>query len=116
MGKYIGDCRLTHYGALLRKALDDAGYPEVAILTNDDVDYHDLHPGFRMNLMSAIRLAGALPMIDILEELLRKIRRMRRFPEAAIRHLMRRWISSWMAWSSMGFQALCEALKRRSSG
>ena len=74
MGKYIGDCRLTHYSALLRKALDDAGYPEVAILTNDDVDYHDLHPGFRMNLMSAIRLAGALPMIDILEELLRKIR------------------------------------------
>ena len=74
MGKYIGDCRLTHYSALLRKALDDAGYPEVAILTNDDVDYHDLHPGFRMNLVSAIRLAGALPMIDILEELLRKIR------------------------------------------
>ena len=27
MGKYIGDCRLTHYSALLRKALDDAGYP-----------------------------------------------------------------------------------------
>ncbi|MFQ8841570.1 MAG: hypothetical protein ACLR8P_12265 [Clostridium fessum] len=45
-----GDRRLTHYSALLRKALDDAGYPEVAILTNDDVDYHDLHPGFRMNL------------------------------------------------------------------
>ena len=44
MGKYIGDCRLTHYSALLRKALDDAGYPEVAILTNDDVDYHDLLP------------------------------------------------------------------------
>ena len=74
MGKYIGDCRLTHYSALLRKALDDAGYSEVAILTNDDVDYHDLHPGFKMNLVSSIRLAAALPMIDILEELLRKIR------------------------------------------
>ncbi len=74
MGKYIGDCRLTHYSALLRKALDDAGYPEVAILTNDDEDYHNLHPGFRMNLRSAVRLAAALPMIDILEELLRKIR------------------------------------------
>ncbi len=74
MGKYIGDCRLTHYSALLRKALDDAGYSEVAILTNDDVDYHDIHPGFRMNLLSAIRIAAALPMIDILEELLRKIR------------------------------------------
>lgn len=74
MGKYIGDCRLTHYSALLRKALDDAGYQEVAILTNDDEDYHNLHPGFKMSLQSAIRLAAALPMIDILEELLRKIR------------------------------------------
>lgn len=74
MGKYIGDCRLTHYSALLRKALDDAGYSEVAILTNDDVDYHNLHPGFKMNLVSSLRLAAALPMIDILEELLRKIR------------------------------------------
>lgn len=74
MGKYIGDCRLTHYSALLRKALDDAGYGNVPILTNDDVDYHRLHPGFRMNLLSALRLASALPMIDILEELLRRIR------------------------------------------
>ena len=44
------------------------------ILTNDDVDYHNMHPGFRMSLGSAIRLAFALPVIDVLEELLRKIR------------------------------------------
>lgn len=74
MGKYIGDCRLTHYSALLRKALDDAGYSHVPILTNDDADYHNLHPGFKMNLLSAMRIAFALPMIDALEELLRKIR------------------------------------------
>lgn len=74
MGKYIGDCRLTHYSALLRKALDDAGYSQVPILTNDDVDYHNMHPGFKMNLVSAMRIAFALPMIDALEELLRKIR------------------------------------------
>ena len=74
MGKYIGDCRLTHYSALLRKALDDAGYSDVPILTNDDEDYHNLHPGFKMNLFSALRIAFALPMIDVLEELLRKIR------------------------------------------
>lgn len=72
--KYIGDCRLTHYGALLRKALDDAGYAHVPILTNDDVDTHNLHPGFKMNLLSAMNVAFAMPMIDILEELLRKIR------------------------------------------
>ena len=74
MAKYVGDCRLTHYGALLRKALDDAGYKDVPIITNDDVDYHQLHPGFKLNLASALGIAYAMPMIDILEELLRKIR------------------------------------------
>ena len=73
-GKYIGDCRLTHYSALLRKALDDAGFSDVPILTNDDADFHNLHPGFRLSLLSALRIAYTLPMIDILEELLRKIR------------------------------------------
>ena len=74
MAKYIGDCRLTHYTALLRKALDDAGFPQVPIITNDDVDSHNIHPGFRMNIISAMRIAFALPMIDALEELVRKIR------------------------------------------
>lgn len=74
MGKYIGDCRLTHYSALLRKALDDAGFSNVPILTNDDVDSHALHPGYRMDIHSALMLAFGLPMIDIYEELLRKIR------------------------------------------
>lgn len=74
MGKYIGDCRLTHYSALLRKALDDAGFSQVPILTNDDKDSHNLHPGFRLSLLSSIRIAFAMPMIDVLEELLRKIR------------------------------------------
>lgn len=73
-GKYIGDCRLTHYAALLRKALNDSGFGDVPIITNDDVDAHRIHPGFKMNAISAIRVAMALPMIDALEELLRKIR------------------------------------------
>ncbi|MDO4182018.1 MAG: acyl-CoA dehydratase activase [Coriobacteriia bacterium] len=73
-GKYIGDCRLTHYASLTRKALDDAGYAQVPIVTNDDVDYHNIHPGFKMNLLTAIRIAYGLPMIDALEELLRKMR------------------------------------------
>ena len=74
MAKYIGDCRLTHYSALLRKAMDDAGFAQVPILTNDDKDSHNLHPGFRLNLLSSARIAFGLPMIDALEELLRKIR------------------------------------------
>lgn len=83
MAKYVGDCRLTHYSALLRKALDDAGYPQVPIITNDDKDERKLHPGFRMNLLSALRVAYCLPMIDALEELLRKIRPYERIAGAA---------------------------------
>lgn len=74
MGKYVGDCRLTHYSALLRSALDDAGYSQVPIITNDDVDDKNMHPGFKMSIPSALRIAFCLPMIDALEELLRKIR------------------------------------------
>ena len=73
-GKYIGDCRLTHYSALLRKALDDAGYAHVPIITNDDVDAHGMHPGFKMSTAAAIRTAVGLPMIDALEALLRRMR------------------------------------------
>ncbi len=74
MGKYIGDCRLTHYTALLRKALDDAGFSEVPIITNDGEDSHNVHPGYKMGLRGCMDIALALPALDILEELLRKIR------------------------------------------
>lgn len=73
-GKYIGDCRLTHYSALLRKALDDAGYSQVPIITNDEDDDKNIHPGFKISLGSSILVALCLPMIDTLEDLLRKIR------------------------------------------
>ncbi len=82
-GKYIGDCRLTHYAALLRKALDDAGYKDIAIVTNDDADYHNIHPGFKMNLFTALKMATALPMVDVMEELLRKIRPYEKVPGSA---------------------------------
>ena len=74
MAKYVGDCRLTHYGALLRKTLDDAGYPQAPILTNDGADSHDLHPGFRLGVGPSIDIACGLPMIDVLEALLRRVR------------------------------------------
>lgn len=74
MAKYLGCCRLPHYATILRKALDDAGYAHVAIMTNDDVDLHEMHPGFKINMTSLLRITMGLPMIDALEEILRKIR------------------------------------------
>ena len=69
--------------AQYRKALDDAGYANVPIITNDDVDYHQLHPGYKMNLSAAANIAFALPMIDVLEELVRKIRPYELLPGSA---------------------------------
>jgi predicted nucleotide-binding protein (sugar kinase/HSP70/actin superfamily) len=72
MAKYLGCCRLPHYATILRKALDDAGFENVAIMTNDDVDYHELHPGFKISATTMLRVSISLPMIDTLEEILRK--------------------------------------------
>ena len=73
-GKYIGDCRLTHYMPLLRRALDDAGYENVPVLTNDDADAHNAYPGFKLSLAASMEIAWGLPMIDALEALLRRMR------------------------------------------
>lgn len=74
MAKYVGDCRLTHYGALLRKALDDAGYAQVPIITNDGADSHDLHPGFRLGVPASADFVLGIAMVDVYEALLRKVR------------------------------------------
>ena len=74
MAKYICCCRLTHYVAILRKALDDAGYDYVPIATTDTTDYHNIHPGFKMSLYTIAKVSVALGIVDVFEEALRKIR------------------------------------------
>lgn len=73
-GKYVGDCRLTHYAALLRKALDEAGFSQVPIITNDTQDDHRIHPGYRMGAKASATVVFGLPMLDALEQLLRRMR------------------------------------------
>ena len=118
MVKYIGDCRLTHYSALLRKAMDDAGFAHVPILTNDDADSHNLHPGFRLNLLSSARIAFGLPMIDALEELRRKIRPYELEPgsterafDAAMDQVVDGMRRSGIHGAAQGFRAAIEIMK-----
>ncbi|OHD11105.1 MAG: activase [Spirochaetes bacterium GWB1_48_6] len=68
------DCRLAHYGSLARKALDEAGYPEIPLITTDTVDRKDIHPGFKLGLTFQIRAMWGLNMVDVLEHLRRRIR------------------------------------------
>ncbi|MDR1468848.1 MAG: acyl-CoA dehydratase activase [Spirochaetaceae bacterium] len=73
-GKTMCDCRLVNYMMLTRKALDDAGFPEVPVFSTDYADPKKLHPGFKFNKLTYARGLWCLVMSDILEELRHKIR------------------------------------------
>ncbi|MGL1892791.1 MAG: acyl-CoA dehydratase activase [Spirochaetaceae bacterium] len=73
MSKPQCDCRLAHYSLMARQALDDAGYPQVAIASLDPDD-KGMSPGFKMNALFELRTLWGLIMTDCLEDLKRKIR------------------------------------------
>jgi predicted CoA-substrate-specific enzyme activase len=73
-GKTLCDCRLVNYMVLTRKALDEAGFPQVPVLSSDLVDLKNLHPGFKFTELTYMRIVWCLVMVDILEDLRRKIR------------------------------------------
>lgn len=74
MAKYQGDCRLSHYSALLRRGLDAAGFTDVPIVSTDPVDSKQMHPGVHLGTRFNIDCVWAITMMDILEELRRQIR------------------------------------------
>jgi predicted nucleotide-binding protein (sugar kinase/HSP70/actin superfamily) len=74
MAKYQGDCRLSHYSALLRRGLDAAGYGDIPILSTDPIDSKEMHPGVRLGAQFEVQSLWAFSMMDILEELRRQIR------------------------------------------
>ena len=74
MAKYQGDCRLSHYSALLRRAMDAAGFQQVPIVSTDPVDSKEMHPGVHMGMIFNLQSLWALTMMDLLEELRRQIR------------------------------------------
>ena len=81
MAKLSCDCRMANYTPILRKALDSAGFANVPILTTDPGDTKGIHPSVSMlGARSVLLAAWAFSMLDILEELVRKIRPYERTP------------------------------------
>lgn len=75
MVKFQCDCRMSHYAALLRKALDAAGYDRVPVITTDPNDTKKSHPGVHLlGIRSVLEAVTVFMMLDILVELSRKIR------------------------------------------
>jgi predicted nucleotide-binding protein (sugar kinase/HSP70/actin superfamily) len=73
-GKILCDCRLTNYMPLTRKALDDAGFPQVPIVTTDVMDIKNAHPGFILTDWTYLKFVWCIVQADVLEYLRRKIR------------------------------------------
>jgi predicted CoA-substrate-specific enzyme activase len=67
-------CRAGQYAALCRKALDEAGYPEVPILTTGNEDDKQMHPGFRFSLFDRYIMLWGLKITDSLEMMRRRLR------------------------------------------
>jgi len=80
MAKLHGDCRISHYPALLRRALDEAGFADVPVVTTDPTDSKSMHPGIKLKLGFEMPSIWALIMAEILEELCRQIRPYERHP------------------------------------
>ncbi|MDR3335449.1 MAG: acyl-CoA dehydratase activase [Treponema sp.] len=118
LAKYPGDCRLSHYASLARRALDAAGFSQVPIATTDKLDTKNMYPGFKLGLAFEMRMLWGTVIMDILEELRRKIRPYEVNPgqteqvftagiDAVAEGMRQRGISGALSAYKKGIDALC---------
>lgn len=75
MVKFQCDCRMSHYAALLRKALDAAGLERIPVVVTDPNDTKENQPGVQLLSFDSVYSAVTVfMMLDILKEISRKIR------------------------------------------
>jgi len=72
LGKITCDCRLSHYPVIARKALDDAGYSQVPIITTAKDE--KLHPGVTLGPTFEYNMVWGIVILDLLEAMIRRIR------------------------------------------
>jgi len=70
LAKNCDDCRAGQYAALARKALDDAGYADVPIMTTG-TDTKGMHPGFTMGPREQSSVLWGLGFMDVMDDMLR---------------------------------------------
>jgi predicted nucleotide-binding protein (sugar kinase/HSP70/actin superfamily) len=84
-----GMCRATNYVALLRRALRDAGYPQVAVIAISTSGI-ERNPGLKITLPLAHQALRALTVGDLLQDLLLRVRPYEGVPGSATQ-LYHRW-------------------------
>ncbi|MCL1906891.1 MAG: acyl-CoA dehydratase activase-related protein [Propionibacteriaceae bacterium] len=93
-----GMCRATNYTALLRKALRDAGYPQIPVIAISTSGIES-NPGFKITLPLAHKVMRALALGDLLQDLLLRVRPYA-LVEGSATELYHRWdtiLSEWIA-------------------
>lgn len=73
LAKNCDDCRAGQYAVIARKALDEAGYPEVPIMTSGS-DTKRMHPGARFGIRFQLNMVWGLCFLDGLEMMRRRLR------------------------------------------
>ncbi|MGI5951237.1 MAG: acyl-CoA dehydratase activase-related protein [Brooklawnia sp.] len=84
-----GMCRATNYVGMLRKALKDAGYPQVPVLAVSAQGL-ETHPGFKLTPQLALRAVQGVVLGDLLQNVLLRVRPYER-EEGAAMALYQRW-------------------------
>ncbi len=77
-----GGCRATNYIAFLRKALRDAGFPNVPVLSVN-LSGMEKNPGFKLTLPVVDRVIKAIVLGDAIQNMLLRVRPYEHVPGAA---------------------------------
>jgi len=73
LAKNCNHCRAGQYAVLARKALDEAGYADVPIITTG-VDDKNMHPGFVLGMRFRTGMVLGIAIMDAIESMVRAIR------------------------------------------
>lgn len=73
LAKNCDNCRAGQYAGLARKALDDAGYTNIPIVTTGK-DTREMHPGFSLGVGFQISMVYGMAVMDALEDMKLKLR------------------------------------------
>jgi len=95
-----GMCRATNYAALMRKAMRDAGYPQVTVI-GISTSGIESNPGFKVTLPIAHKVMKALALGDLLQDLLLRVRPYE-LVEGSSTELYHRWDQILSEWITKG--------------
>ncbi|MCL2260452.1 MAG: acyl-CoA dehydratase activase-related protein [Fibromonadales bacterium] len=73
LAKNCENCRAGQYAVMCRKALDEAGFPNVPILTTG-TDNKNMHPGFSAGIDFRVHMLWGMTIMDCIEIMFRTVR------------------------------------------